>query len=369
MDVCEVYKVLHGMPETAHQEYRTSAFLAARLRELGFDVAEGVNGSTGVVGTLDSGRPGPVLGLRADMDALPFEREGKPCAIHACGHDANCAMVLTAAGRLARKNTFSGTLQVIFQPAEEGDGGSRSVIGSGLLSGLDEIAAIHLLESGDGGIGQASPAVYHCASSQIRARLLGVSAHGSKPHLGINAAEAAVLAANGLSAVHGDPALVHSLKVTQIITAEGGVNTIPAEALIGIDLRCEDDQEMERLAQKVRKVLECTAEAAGAGLELQPITYGPAPVYSQAMRQSAADSIREVLGVQGLLRDVHTTVGEDFHYYAALLGCEAIYMGLGADVSPVLHHPDMCFDVRALEHGSEILSRFAEKRLCDMEER
>ena len=369
MDVCEVYKVLHTMPETAHGEHRTSAFLSDRLRKLGFDVAERVGGSTGVIGTLDSGRPGRVLGLRADMDALPFEREGRPCAIHACGHDANCAMVLTAAAALARVKTFAGKLRIIFQPAEEGDGGSRSLIDSGLLSDLDEIAAIHLLEREDGRMGQASPAVYHCASSQIRARLLGVSAHGSKPHRGINAAEAAVLAANGLGTVHGNPTLVHSVKVTKIVTAEGGVNTIPEEALIGIDLRCEDNDEMERLARRVKTVLENAAEAAGARLELGPITYGPAAAYSEALRQSAADSIREVLGARGLLRDIHTTVGEDFHYYAALLKCEAIYLGLGADVDPVLHHPDMRFDLRALEHGSEILSRFAEKRLTILEER
>lgn len=115
----DTWAALHETPEVGFQEVKTAAFLAARLQAAGYQVQTGVGGTTGVIGTLASGGPGPVVALRADMDALAHTVDGKECAIHSCGHDAHSAMVLTVAEEAARLGLASGTLKIIFQPAEE----------------------------------------------------------------------------------------------------------------------------------------------------------------------------------------------------------------------------------------------------------
>ena len=141
--VLETYDALHAMPEIGFQEEKTSAYLAEKLESFGFTVKRGLGG-TGVLGELKGVAPGPVVGLRADMDALGHEVDGKLVAIHSCGHDAHSTMVLAAAEALAKKGIARGTLKILFQPAEELLFGARRMIADGVADDLEMLFGIHL---------------------------------------------------------------------------------------------------------------------------------------------------------------------------------------------------------------------------------
>lgn len=141
--VTSLYQHLHEIPEIGFAEFKTSDFLAHSLLEVGYVVQTHVGG-TGVIGILRGERPGPVLAIRADMDALSHIVNGKECAIHSCGHDAHCAMLLTVAEKVAERGINSGTLKILFQPAEETLLGAIKTIEGGAIDDVDFLLGMHL---------------------------------------------------------------------------------------------------------------------------------------------------------------------------------------------------------------------------------
>lgn len=362
--VQEVYRFIHEIPEPGNEEVRTSAYLADELEKYGYTVTRGLAGGTGVLGVLDSGKPGPVLGMRADMDALTYEIDGKLEHRHTCGHDAHSAMVMAAAREIAGRGLRRGKLYIIFQPAEEKLTGSMEVISSGLFGDMTEIIGIHLRPAEEAKLGQAAAALWHSACAPTTIRIKGISAHGARPHLGTNAADAAVLCVNAINAIHANPRITHSIKVTQLSTGTGAINVIPDEAMVGIDIRSMENEEMDNIIAKVKRAAEGAATAIGATASAD-IQYCPGAIYDDEMRRINAEAIREVLGEDGLVPDIMTPGSEDFHFFAKEIGCKAGYLGLGADLTPGLHSKDMKFNTDAMYFGAEILTRIAEKRLID----
>ena len=171
------YEHLHAIPEVGFQEFQTSAWLAEQVQAAGFQVTTGVGG-TGVVAVLEGRAPGPVVGLRGDMDALAQLVDGQEIRVHSCGHDAHCAMVLAAAEELARTGLARGTLRVLFQPAEETLFGATRMIEAGVLEGLDVLLGIHLRPIQEARTGQATPALCHGASAIMAVTLTGRTAEG-----------------------------------------------------------------------------------------------------------------------------------------------------------------------------------------------
>lgn len=362
--VHELFEKLHEMPEVGFEERRTSAFLAGELEKYGYKVVRNVGGKTGVIGVLEGREPGPVIALRADMDALPFEIDGRVFAFHACGHDANSAMVMSVARSFGEEGLKRGKLLVVFQPAEEIDGGSMSIIGSCLIDDVEEMIGAHLRPAIDFSFGKATPAVYHSAASNPRVRIVGKSAHGANPHLGTNALDAAVLSVNAANAIRGNPAVRHSLKATKIADGGSAINTIPDEVLLGFDIRSHDNAEMENLIEKLRGAVESAAASVGASAQLGQTAYSEAAVYDEDMKNTAREAISEILGAENCLPDLYVNGGEDFHKYTIKLGCRSVYIGIGADAKPGLHHKDMTFNHKAMEYGRDILRRILEKRFA-----
>ncbi|WP_458863451.1 amidohydrolase [Acidaminobacterium chupaoyuni] len=361
--VHEVFQALHAMPEIGLAEHRTSAFLADELEKYGYRVIRHVGGSTGVIGVLESGNPGPVLGLRADMDALAFEIDGHTEYRHACGHDAHSSMLMAAARQIAEDGIQTGKLYIIFQPGEETLYGALTVIDSGLVNDLDEIIGMHIRPVDDTTVGHAAAAMYHSAGAPTHVKIRGLTAHGARPHLGVNAVDAAVLAVNAINAIHGNPRVVHSLKVTQLQVGAGSMNIIPDEITMAIDIRCQDNDEMDRLLEKMRNAVTYSVKAIGAEAVSIESGYVPAAIYTQKSIDLCRKAIIDVLGEDGLIPDLSNPGGEDFHWFAKKLGCDASYIALGANASPGLHHKDMAFDHHALDHGSAIFCRVAHLRL------
>lgn len=357
------YEVLHQMPELGFAEQRTAAFLASGLRQAGYQVADQIGG-TGVIGRLNGQQAGPVVAVRADMDALAHAVEGRETAIHSCGHDANSSMVLTMAQAIAARGLTKGALKIIFQPAEETLQGAQRMIAAGATDDVDILIGIHLRPSEEARLGQATPALYHGASAIIEAEINGVAAHGARPHLGINAIDAAAAVVHAVNAIHVNPAVPASVKVTKLHAGGPALNAVPDRAELALDLRAQQNRVMEVLITKSRGAVATASASVGATAVTRLKGLVPAAEYDTALIHTAGEAITEILGPAGLLANIHTPGGEDFHFYKqAKPILKTCYIGLGGDLTPGLHHPAMHFNTEALGYGTRILLKLIDKLL------
>jgi amidohydrolase len=351
----EVYHILHQMPEPGLAEKRTAAYLASRLEQAGYAVRTGVGG-TGVIGALRGAKPGVTVMLRADMDCMVHSIDGKEVYVHSCGHDAHSAMVLTAAVEMAAAGVERGTLKILFQPAEETLQGALKVIDDGGLDDVDFLLGLHLRPIQEAKLGQATPALRHGASAIVEAALTGRTAHGARPHLGINAIDAGAAVLQAVNAIYVDPAVPATVKATRFLAGGGATNAIPDRADLVFDVRAQTNAVMEELLEKTAQAVAKGASAIGAAGKAVVAGRVPAAEYDAALTALLAESIRTVLGETGLLAPIQTPGGEDFHFYRQRRpDLRVAYFGLGADLTPGLHHPEMTFDLRALRQGVDIL--------------
>ena len=360
--VRQVWEQLHAMPEVGFAEVKTAAFLAEQLKQAGYTVTTGLGG-TGVVGVLDSGKPGPTLALRADMDALAHEVNGAASAIHSCGHDAHSAMVLAVAEEVAKTGLAKGRLKIIFQPAEEKLFGAVRMIETGVVDDVDYLLGIHLRPIQEAKLHQATPALYHGASYILEGTITGSAAHGARPHLGVNAIDAAAAVVQAINAIHVNPVVPATAKVTKLQAGGPALNAIPDKAIIAIDVRAQQNEVMEELIAKVLRAAEGGAASVGAVAKITPTGGCPAAEYDAGMIALASEAIEAVLGKAALLPPTTTPGGEDFHFYVKHKPTMKVgYIGLGADLTPGLHHPEMQFDQAALIDGVNIM-RYAVTKL------
>lgn len=363
MDVVEIWKELHRMPEPGMNEFKTGDFLADALEKLGYEVTRGV-GKTGVVGVVRGNEPGPVVMLRADMDALPFKNEdGSIEYVHACGHDSHSAMVLTAAAELVDK-VKKGTLKILFQPAEETLEGALAVMKDGAIDDVDIALGLHVRPVQDIPAGTCCAAVRHSASTFLCVEIEGKSAHAARPHLGVNCAEAAALITNAICAIKMNPALTWSCKVTSISAVSSASNIIPDRGELVLDVRAQTNELMDELLEKVRRAIEGAASSIGAKATIKfPGGVIPAAIYDEDLVAEVAQTIKEELGADKLAPDCGGG-GEDFHYFKqAKPSMKAAYFGLGAGCTPGLHARNMTFDTAQLSKGVKVLVAMALKKL------
>lgn len=355
------FDTLHATPELGFEEFKTSAFLAERARAAGFEVQTGVGG-TGVVATLKGAEPGPVVAVRADMDALPHTVDGEKIKVHSCGHDANCTMVLTMAEEIAKAGLARGTLKILFQPAEETLFGSMKMIEAGVIDDVDVLLGIHLRPEQEAKLGQATPALCHGGSTMMKAKITGKVAHGARPHLGINAINAAAAAVQAVNAVVANPAEPWSCKVTQLRAGGEVINMIPETAEMALDIRAARNETMASILKQVENAIRCGAGTVGASVEFEVLGSVPGADYSDEITQVAREAITEVLGAEGLLAPIVTPGADDFHRYKiAKPSLKAGFVGLGANLTPGLHDPKMSFDHAALEQGAKVLVAMVRK--------
>jgi amidohydrolase len=357
------YDVLHAMPEVGFAEHKTSAWLAEEIKAAGFAVETGVGG-TGIVAVLKGENPGPVVALRADMDALSHVVNGQEVCVHSCGHDAHCSMVLTAAQELAASGISRGTLKILFQPAEEKLFGATKMIEAGALDDVDIVLGIHLRPIQEAKTGQATPALYHGSSYIMEAVITGQTSHGARPHLGVNAIDAAAAAVNAINAIHINPVIPATCKVTRLQAGGATLNQIPDRAELALDLRAQQNDAMKILLEKADKAIKAGAATVGATAETIIKGGVPGAEYHPEMIELAREAIRTVLGDEGLLEPIVTPGGEDFHNFVqAKPSLKAGYIGLGCNLTPGLHDPTMKFDRSAMIFGTNIMQYMVEKLL------
>ena len=361
--ILATYDALHAMPEVGFAEHRTSAWLADQIKSAGFSVTTGVGG-TGIVATLQGKEPGPTVALRADMDALAHIVNGEEVCVHSCGHDAHSSMVLTAAQELAKTGIKRGALKILFQPAEEKLFGATRMIEDGAIDDVDIILGIHLRPIQEAKTGQATPALYHGSSYIMEATITGQTAHGARPHLGINAIDAAAAAVNAVNAIHINPVIPSTCKVTKLIAGGATLNQIPDKAVMALDCRAQQNDAMKILLEKAEKAIKAGAATVGATAETVVTGGVPGAEYDPEIIDLAREAIRAILGEQGLVDPIVTPGGEDFHNFVkAKPSLKAGYIGLGCNLTPGLHDPTMKFDHSAMIKGADILAYMVGKLL------
>ena len=269
---------IHRHPELAFEEHRTSDLVAAKLTSWGYTVHRGLGG-TGVVGTLKRGTSKRRLGLRADMDALPIQEATgaewssvKPGLMHACGHDGHTAMLLAAAQTLAQDLTFDGTLNLIFQPAEEGGGGAVRMMADGLFEQhpCDAVFAMHNMPGTPVGHFVFRDGAAMASSDYITLRIHGTGGHGAMPHRATDplvAAASIVMALQTVVSRNVDP--LHTAVVTVgALHAGQANNVIPALATLELSVRSLDPGVRRLLEQRIKALVAAQAESFGVRAEI-----------------------------------------------------------------------------------------------------
>ena len=348
---------LHAIPEPAFREMKTSAFVAEVLRKAGYEVQEKVGGTTGVVGVLDSGRPGPVAAVRSDMDCLLFKQEdGTEKAVHACGHDGHMTTVLTVAEWLAEEGIPCGKLKILFQPAEEIGKGALAMTDAGAVDDVEYLFGLHLMPNDMARTGEIIPQISWTACTLIEAEVRGKAAHGSQPHLGVNAIDVGAAIVNAVNALHSDPLLGGNVKTTRFQGGSGSLNAICDKVNLGFDLRSTSNEEMLVLRQKVRDIIVNTAKVYGAEADSHIVGTCPAAEADASLLPLVQEVIVNVLGQKALLPVKAITVGEDFNFFKQERPhLKTVDMGVGCNLTPCLHDPAMTYDRYALEGAVRVI--------------
>jgi amidohydrolase len=366
---------LHRHPELGFAEHRTAGIVAERLRAAGYAVRTGI-AETGVVGTLHGGAgDGPTLLLRADMDALPITEETThdfpstvPGVMHACGHDAHVAIGLAVAERLARtRGEWAGTIQYVFQPAEEGGGGALRMVNEGVLEGVDAALGLHVwLGMPTGTIGVVD-GPQMAGSRDVRLTVRGRGGHGSLPHETIDATYVASQIVVALQSVVSRNTSPLETAVVSIGSFHAGTapNIIADRAELSGTLRAFRTETDALLCRRVREVAEGIASALGAECEVDfGEKYYPPTVNDPALASLVREVAAAVVGAEHVESGdaVRTTGAEDFAEFAARVpGCY-FFVGARDEASGKVHpHHSPRFDLSeaALPIAVEVMERAA----------
>lgn len=367
---------LHRHPEVLYAVHRTAGVVADKLRAFGFDtVTEGV-GRTGVVGELH-GRNGPGgrrIALRADMDALPIQEIAEvphkstvPGAMHACGHDGHTAMLLGAARHLAETRAFDGTIVFIFQPAEEGGAGARTMLEDGLLERFpfEEVYGLHNMPGIDVGRFAIRPGPMMASADVFRIEIEGRGGHAAKPHTTVDPVLVGAHVVTALQSIvsrNADPLSAAVVSVTQFHAGDTN-NVIAQTAQLSGTVRTLDPAVRADVAERVRRVAEATAAAFGARAAVTYTPGYPVTVNDPEATRLAADVARAVVGPGAVTETADPMMGaEDFSYLLEKRPGAYIFMGNGPSAG--LHHPAYDFDDGAIAYGVSWWVALAERLLA-----
>ncbi len=359
-ELTEIRRDIHAHPEMGLEEVRTAALVAAKLREWGVDVTEGV-GKTGVVGTIRGRRPGQrAIGLRADMDALAIHEEtGLPYAsqhrgvMHACGHDGHTTMLLGAARCLAENPDFGGTVHLIFQPAEEGRGGAKAMLADGLFDRFPCDAVYRLHNSPGVPVGQFATrhGAMLAAGDRWSVTFRGTGGHGgSTPHLATDATVALGYFLLGLQTIVSRNIASADQAVISVGHIAGGSaespNVMPAEVIVSGTARSYKATVRDMLERRVRELAASLAAAQGCAAEVTYLRRGTALVNHDEAVPVAMAAAAAVAGADKVDGNVTpSTGGEDFA--EMLLRCRGAFMRIGNGIDPrggALHTPIFNFN-------------------------
>lgn len=357
--VHQTFLHLHNHPEISWEEVETTKYIKELLEQSGCRVTV-FEDCTGVIGEYGTGEDVPVVGIRADMDALWQEVDGVFQPNHSCGHDAHMSMVLGVLWKLEQHPELAGKIKVkfIFQPAEETGEGALKMVEKHVIDDVDYLFGVHLRPGQEIKMGQASPVIVHGATKTYEGVIKGEDAHGARPHLNVNAIEVGAQIVNMLNKIHLDPQVPCSVKMTRFQAGGKSTNIIPGSAAFALDLRAQTNEAMAELEKQVNDIFAAIRQLYNIDIEITNKNGIAAAVVNEEATKIMERAIVAVLGEEGLVPTLVTPGGDDFHYYTIKKpSLKATMLGLGCDLAPGLHHPYMTFNKDALIKGVEILYR------------
>ncbi len=364
---------IHENPEILFETHRTSALVAEKLKAFGCDeVATGI-GRTGVVGVIrgKSDSQGRVIGLRADMDALPIhETTGLDYAsktdgaMHACGHDGHTAMLLGAAKYLSETRNFDGTVVVIFQPAEEGGGGGREMCEDGMMErwGVQEVYGMHNWPGQPVGQFAIRPGAFFAATDQFEITLTGRGGHAAKPQETVDTtvmASQLVMTLQTIASRNADPVDQVVVSVTSFETSSTAFNVIPQEVRLKGTVRTLSTAMRDLAEQRIKEICNGVAATFGGSAEVTYFRGYPVMVNHDEQTAFAAKAARKVSG--DCAEAPLVMGGEDFAFMLEERPGAYILVGNG-DSAPV-HHPDYNFADEAIPAGCSWWAEIVEQRM------
>lgn len=372
--ILELRRDLHCHPELRFQEFRTSDRIAAGLEGLDLEIRRGIAG-TGLVAILRGG-PGPVIGIRADMDALPVaEATGLPFAsrvpglMHACGHDAHAAVVAGLARTLASwtelRARLPGSLVFVFQPAEEGALGAREMVEQGVLDDppISAMLGFHVFPNLETGRMSVYREFSHASADAFRIRLVGRGGHAGYPHLAVDPVGATaelLLALRTLVSRETDPLTSSVVSVGRVRAGETG-NVLPESSEIEGTIRCLGEGIRDRMLARIEAMVEGIASAHRLSGEVHWSGACPANRSHPGIAERVAEAAQAVLGKDRVLRLRPAMGAEDFAFFAERVPAAMFRLGCTApgDSWEPLHSPRFRLDEACLPLAAEILGEAA----------
>ena len=370
---------IHQHPEIGFQEFRTSDLVAERLERWGYAVTRGLGG-TGVVGQLKRGTGARRLGLRADMDALPIhETTGLPYAsshaglMHACGHDGHTAMLLAAAEHLASSATFDGTLNLIFQPAEESLGGARKMMEDGLFERFpcDAIFAMHNMPGFRQGQLLLREGATMASSENIVVHIEGQGGHGAMPHLSADPVVAGAAIVMGLQTIVSRNVAPLQMAVITVGAFQSGVanNVIPQSATLKLSVRALDRGVRELLRRRIVELVQAQAQSFGVQAQVEFLPGYPVLVNTPAETEIAREVAVALVGEDNVVRQTEPLTGsEDFAYMLEAVPGSYLFIGNGDAANGghgacMVHTPNYDFEDRNIPIGAAFWVQLAQRYL------
>lgn len=378
---------IHQHPELGNREFRTAELVAAHLKSLGLEVQTGV-AHTGVVGLLRGGQPGPVVALRADMDALPVTEavdlpfaskvkstfEGKEVGVmHACGHDAHTAILMGVAEVLAGlKAQLPGTVKFIFQPAEEGppqgeEGGAALMVKEGVLENPSPVVifGLHVQSSIEVGKIGYRPGPAMASIDALRIVVRGRQTHGARPWQGVDPIVAAAQIVLGLQTIESrqvDVTLEPSVLTIGAIHGGMRFNIIPDSVEMVGTIRTFDEAMRDDIHQRLTRTTELIAQSSQASAQVRIDKLGPVTINDEKLTAAVLPSLKKVAGDENVLLRPKTTGAEDFAYYQQKIPGLFFFLGItpkGVDVNtaPPGHSPLFHIDESGLILGVRALAQ------------
>lgn len=382
-EIAALRREIHAHPELCYEEHRTAQLVAERLEEWGIDVSRGLGG-TGVVGTIQAGTSARTVGLRADMDALPMQehnafahRSSAAGRMHACGHDGHVAMLLAAARHLARHRDFDGTVHLIFQPAEEGGGGARTMIEGGLFEKFpcDAVFAMHNWPGIALGEFALSPGPMMASSNEFEIVITGKGGHAANPHDAVDPVVVAcqmVMALQTVVTRNKKPIDAAVLSVTQVITGEA-TNVIPDSAVIRGTVRTFSVAVLDLIERRMGEIAAALPPVFGASGVLHFRRNYPPTINHEHETEFARTVLHEMVGVEHVHSFEPTMGSEDFSYMLLERPGSYVLAGNGdgshragghGDGPCMLHNPNYDFNDDLIPIGGSFWVRLVQKYLA-----
>ena len=373
-DMIEWRHDIHAHPETAFEEHRTADVVAAKLVSFGLPIHRGL-ARTGVVATLKVGDSPRRIGLRADLDALHMEelnsfdwRSQHKGKMHACGHDGHTTMLLGAAKYLAETRNFDGTVDFIFQPAEESEGGGRVMVEEGLfkLFPADRVFGMHNMPGIKTGTFGIRSGALMASSDSFEVIVTGTGAHAAMPHKGVDPMVCAAAIVQGWQTIASrmtSPLESSVVSVTQIHAGEAW-NVIPNSVLLRGSSRSFKPEIRDMLEESLGRLAHGIAAGYGCTVEYRYMRRYPPTINSATETEMAIQAAIDVVGEAAVDTDVTPTMGaEDFSFMLQAKPGAYIFIGNG-ESTPSVHNPHYDFNDEILPIGASYFARLVEQQLA-----